>query len=85
MKTENKTNIKIFEVTILDLSGLGGPMGTERVTTTDSGFFINIDNAKKYCEKYYGKLIKWKKCKSGLTSGDLGYCMMNIDEIKFLD
>lgn len=75
-----------------DLSGLGGPMGSERITTNFVKYFYSIDNAKKYAEEDYfnyhaGKeTIKWKKARyGGITSGDLLYVEYHIWKIKIED
>lgn len=63
------------ELVSKNLSGLGGPMGTEVITVNFRHFRAKVDIAKKEAEQDYGKPIKWKKTKSrtGLTSGDLHY------------
>lgn len=73
-----------------DLSGLGGPMGSERIITNFVKYFYSIDNAKKYAEedylKYKPEPIKWKKARNGgITSGDLLFVEYNIGKIKIED
>ncbi len=74
-----------------DLSTVGGPMGSERITTNFVKYFYSIDNAKKYAEEdyfnYYAgdESIKWKKTPHGITSGDLRSVEYNIEKTKIED
>jgi len=76
----------MYEVESENLSSLGGPMGTEHTTTNWRKYFLDLINAKSFCEKDYGKKIEWKrKGHNGACSGDLLYVMYNIRKIKIED
>lgn len=81
----------MVELTSENLTCVGGPMGTERTWTNWRKFFNTIEDAKAYAEKDYNKEIQWDKSKGptrdfvplDLTcSGDLGYVMYHIRDVK---
>lgn len=74
----------IYEVRSENLTGLGGPMGTERTWDNWRKFFDDIDLAKKFSEKDYKNKIKWKKYRGGLASEDLGHVMYYIQPIEII-
>ena len=78
--------MKIYALESENLTGLGGRMGTEHTTTNWIKYFSSIDFAKKYAEKHYKiwnkEPIKWKKDGKEIISGDLGFVMYIITEIK---
>ncbi len=57
----------------LDLSGLGGPMGTEHTEINYEKPFLSIEKAKEFAQEEYGKKqINWKIGRNGsINSGDL--------------
>ena len=81
----------MYELVSENLSGLGGPMGTERTWTNWRKFFKTVKAAKNAAESDYGKPIEWSQ-KKGPTrnfkpidltcSGDLRYVMYHIVEVK---
>jgi hypothetical protein len=77
--------MNIFELTSENLSGLGGPMGTERTSINYQKPFADLQKAKDFAIKEYGKEIEWRTNTSsgkddGLRSDDLGYVMYYIKE-----
>lgn len=80
----------MFVLTAEDLTGLGGPMGTERTVTVLMEYFKSVDNAKQFALKHYqrnrpGETFKWEKRGSKWTSGDLMFVMYDIEPIKTKD
>lgn len=76
---------EIYSLTSENLTGLGGPMGTERTFTNWIKYCTTIEQAQKIAEKSYDKSrspIKWIKEKNGCRSVDLGYVMYHIEKIK---
>ena len=72
----------IYELTSLNLTGLGGPMGTERVTTNWRRFYASFEDAKIAAQKDYTRgEIHWHHKAGGYCSGDLGYVAYAISEI----
>ena len=74
-----------------DLSHLGGPMGTEYTTESEPSFFSSVEEAQSFAEAEYGEKIDWSQKKSPTSnlipldltcSGDLGYIMYHIREVK---
>lgn len=67
-----------------DLTKLGGPMGSEVVTTIWRRYFTHVENAKKIAETFYGKPIEWHERFGHPTlrahSGDLIYIAFEIHE-----
>lgn len=69
-----------------NLSGLGGPMGSEHTTTNWVKYFFTKGNAKVYAERDYKENggtedIKWVRTNNGIRTQDLGFVMYHIDEI----
>lgn len=93
------TNVHYIMLIAEDLSQLGGPMGTERVTELFTLYFMSnpkklaVEQALEKAEKHYksrlsimaGKKqkIKWKEKKTTIESGDLGFIYYTIKPIKF--
>ncbi len=89
--------MEFFELISENLTGLGGPMGTERTSTNYTKKFKDdlesgsmkpvigsaVRKAKAFAEKEYGKKIEWIKTEKGYRSPDLGYVMYHINEITF--
>lgn len=85
----------MWELISEDLTGLGGPMGTDNTPINFRKFFKSIENAKKYAEKDYkcGKIswrvskdyVHYNSSKYSVTSGDLGYVMYRIRKIETED
>lgn len=65
-----------------DLTGLGGPMGTEQTSTNFRLYFKTLEDAKAHAEKNYKATIKWNKKDGEWSSGDLSYVMYHITKIK---
>jgi len=75
----------IYRLVSENLTGLGGPMGTERTWTNWTKYCKTIEQAQKIAEKDYNKSrgpIKWIKEKDGYRTEDLGYVMYHIKKIK---
>lgn len=77
--------VKCYELVSEDLTGVGGPMGTDHTTENFTKFFVDIENAKKYAEKDYGDKIEWIRCNGGVSSGDLLHVMYDITPVKTED
>jgi hypothetical protein len=75
----------MYELVSENLTGLGGPMGTEHVSINFRKHFMLIDKARKFAEEDYGKRIKWKSYGKELRSPDLGYVLYRIKPIKIED
>lgn len=75
---------KVFELTSENLSGLGGPMGTERTYDNWRKLFYDVEVAKAHAVIDYGKAIKWQTETNRIHSGDLGYVMYTIKEVDLL-
>jgi hypothetical protein len=84
----------MFELESENLTGLGGPMGSERAETNWRKFFKTVRAAKDAAEKDYGREIEWDKRKGptrnlkpiDLTcSGDLGHVMYHIKRVRAND
>ena len=76
----------IYTLISENLTGLGGPMGTERTWENWRKNFIDPDVAKMVAQKDYESQsksapIKWKKTKKGWTSGDLSFVMYSIEKL----
>lgn len=75
--------MNIYSLTSTDMSGLGGPMGTERTETNYIRYFSKKEYAQAYAEKEFDKKIEWKNDRSGgCTSGDLLYVMYDIAKVR---
>ena len=67
---------RVYSLTKNDLTGVGGPMGTDSVRTEWREYFTSIQFAKEVAEEDHQKgdareNIRWKKDGNGLYSGDL--------------
>lgn len=83
--------ITIFSLESENMTGLGGPMGTEHTWANWTKLFRNIEDAKKYALKDYRKETKnkgagleWVRMKSILTTGDLRFVCYNIRKLRVL-
>lgn len=81
----------MYELESENLTGLGGPMGTERTWTNWRKFFSTVEAAKEFAEKDYKRPINWSASKgptcNGIPidlacSGDLGFVMYHIRCVK---
>jgi len=70
-----------------NLTGLGGPMGTETTSINFRKFFKHKENAVKFAQEDYSHgTIKWRECgREKYTSGDLGFVMYVIKKIETED
>lgn len=68
-----------------NLTGLGGPMGSERVTVDWSRYYHYLANAKVAAEKDHGKAISWVRQGTGFRSEDFGSHMYIINRLKLED
>jgi hypothetical protein len=83
-------NDKIYALESENLTSLGGPMGTERVTTNWIKYFSSVLAAKAYAEKDYCResgtprpKIQWfKEGRDEFRSDDLLFVMYRIKPIK---
>lgn len=81
---------EIFKLISENLTGLGGPMGTERTWNNWVKYFSDFEKAKLFAEKDYNKnkheratnSIVWKKERDKTSSQDLGFVMYHISKIK---
>jgi hypothetical protein len=85
--TTNKKNLEqrtdyVYELVSENLTGLGGPMGTENITDNWRKTFSTLDKAKKYAEKDYGKPLSWNRKNGRVESDDLGYVDYIINRVK---
>lgn len=76
----------MYRLTNTNLTGLGGPMGTERTSTRWTKFFRSRSGAKEYAEGDYQKNghdldWKWQQVGDNLTSGDQGWVMYDIEYV----
>ena len=77
----------LYELVSENLTGLGGPMGTEHTWENWRKHFDDLDKAKDYAQRDYNKnrpneKIKWMKTDIGFRSPDLSFVMYHINEIK---
>lgn len=79
----------IYVAVSTDLSGLGGPMGTETTRTNWRKYFTEIEFAKEFCEGDYAmktqslKKFKWLiKPHGKIYSGDLRFVEYTIKPIE---
>lgn len=73
---------ELFTLRSVNLTDLGGPMGTETTWDNYIKYFNSIEAARAYAEKEFGEKIRWAKDGSGLTSGDLRHVAYDIEKIK---
>lgn len=88
------SEIKVYKLTSENRLGLGGPMGSERVSINWERYYTDVDAAKQYAQLDYRKSvnssytaaeseIRWKRQgKHGWSSGDLSFVMYSIHPIK---
>lgn len=78
---------KVFVLRSENLTGLGGPMGTEETHDNWSKIFSTLEKAQSYAEKDYAKesknvkepeKIAWRKEGTEWVSGDLRFVMYVI-------
>lgn len=75
--------MNIYSLTSTNMSGVGGPMGSEHTDTNYIRYFSTKEYAKAYAEEEYGKKIRWWNDRSGgCTSGDLSYVMYDIAKVQ---
>jgi hypothetical protein len=76
--------MKIYQLTSENLSGLGGPMGSERTYNNWVRPYDSHEAAMLAAEiDYNGKEeIQWTKGTNGWHSQDLGYVMYYINEVE---
>lgn len=76
--------MNIYQLKSENLSGLGGPMGTEHTTINWVKPFDSLESAKAYAENDYSgnEIVSWKKSGKGWSSQDLSYVMYYIEEVK---
>lgn len=72
----------IYELRSENLTGLGGPMGTERTWENYRLFFSSAKLAKSHAEKEYGKPLEWIKGKDSERTADLGHVMYHVHKVK---
>lgn len=73
----------MYELESENLTGLGGPMGTERTWPNWRKFFRTAEAAKVYAERDFKKSIEWSGgLVRGFSSGDLGHVMYHIRLVK---
>lgn len=65
-----------------NLTGLGGPMGTEHTSENFVRYFDGITKAKDAAVKDYGHPIKWERSGKRHSSGDLMHVMYDISPVK---
>jgi hypothetical protein len=75
----------MYELKSVNLSHLGGPMGTEYTKTNWRRYFKTLKGAKTAAEKDHGKRINWKKTDGEIHSGDLLYVSYEINELAIED
>jgi hypothetical protein len=75
----------MYELKSVNLSHLGGPMGSEYTTTNWRRYFKTLKGAKNAADKDYGKKIDWKKTDGEIHSGDLLYVKYEIKELAIED
>jgi hypothetical protein len=77
--------MKIYQLTSENLTGLGGPMGTERTTINWVKPFDSLETAQAYAVNDYegDEEIEWKKDGEGKWhSQDLRWVMYYIHEVE---
>ena len=76
----------MYELESENLTGLGGPMGSESISTNFRRYFKSLASAKKFAEKDYGGKIPWHTGRGDkIHSGDLGHVMYHIRLIRTVD
>lgn len=75
----------MFMLRSINLTGLGGMMGTERTSTNFRKYFKTLAHAKAYAEKDYKNPLKWHKIGEDHSTGDLRYVMYSISKLKTED
>lgn len=87
--------MELYKVEKINLTQIGGRMGTETISIIWSRFYFLREKAIRFAEKDFAKdqkgrdrkikqrSIKWKKNGlKNLISQDLGYCQYEIRKIK---
>jgi len=80
----------VYELESKNLTGLGGPMGTDHTTTNWTALFMSVKSAKRLAEKDYkmqksdgDEDIKWRRVNDNdWQSQDLRYVMYTISPKK---
>jgi hypothetical protein len=75
----------MYELQSINLTNLGGPMGTEYTKTNWRRYFKTLRGAKNTAEMDYGKKIDWRKTDGEIHSGDLLYVLYNIKKLSIED
>ncbi len=77
----------IYSLTSKNLTHLGGPMGTEYITTNWIEYFSTMEKAKAYAEKVYkgAEKIEWRIRGKHISSQDLGFVMYCIKKIEIIE
>jgi hypothetical protein len=75
----------MYELKSINLSHIGGPMGTEYTRTNWRRYFKTLKGAKTAAENDYSKNIDWKKTDGEIHSGDLLYVMYTIKKLAIED
>lgn len=76
---------QIYLLVAVDITGVGGPMGSVSTPVTMRRYFRSKEGAKAAAEKHYNGSrgpIKWERSSGYITSGDLGYVMYTISPLK---
>lgn len=76
--------MKIYQLTSENLSGLGGPMGTEKTSVNWVKPFESLETAQAYAENDYegAEKLEWTKGTNGWYSQDLHWVMYYIHEVE---
>jgi hypothetical protein len=80
----------LFVLESENLTGLGGPMGSEHTSCNWARYYKTMDKAKLAAKKDYKKEcngkpeeeIKWSKGKNNCSSQDLRFVMYHISSMK---
>ncbi len=82
--------LKVYELTYVDLTQLGGPMGVHYDTPeTFLGLWLSEERAKEFAQNYYTnktghkrtEKLEWHKTNrpGTLETGDMAFCMFRIE------
>jgi len=76
--------MKIYQLTSENLTGLGGPMGTERTSINWVKPYDSLEAAQAAANNNYEGVeeFKWTKGTNGWHSQDLGWVMYYIHEVE---
>jgi len=77
----------MFKLSAENLTGLGGPMGSETTWIEWSKYFNSLSNAMQYAENHYRRgPVPWVgNGKGRLRSKDLGFVMYHISTVEAED